>query len=334
MSKKSVLFIDGVPDNHVVKLANVQEDGNFSIITTGSSNIFSQLDDTPFDKSFLLLDANQEQKINIDNIDTIFNQISDADTHKTTLAKMKNILNQLKSKVKFFNLPQNIENTRRENIYLLLQGINKVYTPKTIKITPRTPADIYKKIHSEDFKFPVIFRQAGDHGGISTILINNLNKQEDFYPFALDGREYYLTQYVDYKQDGIYRKFRLIVIDGEVFIRHVLFNDSWLIHSTNSREFMRQNKIYIEKEKKLLDSFDDDLKPYIKKQITEIHQKIGLDYFGIDCFADKNFNMLIFEVNASMNVLIKPKGLPNESTLNKKADLIAEAIKQMIAKRL
>ncbi len=334
MVTKSVLFVDGVPDNHVVKISNVQEDGNFSIITTGSSNIFSQIDDTPFDKSFLLLDANQEQKINIGNIDTIFNQISDADTHKITLAKMKNILNQLKSKVKFLNLPQNIENTTRENIYLLLQRIDKVYVPKTIKITPKTSDDIYKKIQSENFKLPVIFRQAGDHGGISTIIINNQNEPKDFYPFALDGREYYLTQYIDYKQEGIYKKLRLIVIGGEVFIRHVLFDNHWLIHSTNSREFMRQNKIYIEKEKKILDSFDNDLKPYIKKQITEICQKIGLDYFGIDCFVDKNFNMLIFEVNASMNILIKPKGLPNEFTLNKKTDLIIEAIKQMIGKRI
>ena len=180
----------------------------------------------------------------------------------------------------------------------------------------------------------MIFRQAGYHSGISTIIINNQNEPEDFYPFVLDVREYYLTQYVDYKQDDIYKKLRLIVIAGEVFIRHVLLNDSWLIYSTNSREFMCKNKIYIEKEKKILDSFNDDLKPYIKKQIKEIYQKIGLDYFGIDCFVDKNFNMLIFEVNASMNILIKPKDLPNKLIFNKKTDLIVEAIKQMIGKRL
>lgn len=191
-----------------------------------------------------------------------------------------------------------------------------------------------EQVQSENFKFPVIFRQAGYHSGISTIIINNQNEPEDFYPFVLDVREYYLTQYVDYKQDDIYKKLRLIVIAGEVFIRHVLLNDSWLIYSTNSREFMCKNKIYIEKEKKILDSFNDDLKPYIKKQIKEIYQKIGLDYFGIDCFVDKNFNMLIFEVNASMNILIKPKDLPNKLIFNKKTDLIVEAIKQMIGKRL
>lgn len=334
MIKKHVLFIDGVPDNHSVKVAKVYKDGSFSIITTGSSNIFGNLDTAAFDKSFLLLDANLQQQINVKDIDAVFNQISDVDTHKTALNKMKIMRKQLDPNIKFFNLPVYIERTSRENIYLLLQGIDKVYVPKTVKFAPRSPNDIYKKIQSENFKLPVIFRQAGKHGGVSTVIIHHMNNYEDFYPFALDGREYYLTQYVDYKKDDIYKKIRLIVIDGEVYIRHALFNDDWIVHSTNSRKFMSKNTQYAKKEVKIFESFEQSFRPYLKEQIKQIYQRVGLDYFGIDCFIDENFNILIFEVNSSMNILIKPKDIPNELLLNQKTDKIKNTIERMIVKRL
>lgn len=36
--------------------------------------------------------------------------------------------------------------------------------------------------------------------------------------------------------------------------------------------------------------------------LREIQQRIGLDYFGIDCSIDTSGNLLVFEVNASMLV--------------------------------
>ncbi len=94
-------------------------------------------------------------------------------------------------------------------IYQLLQGIIKLHIPKTVKIQPTSPSDIYSIIEKEDFKFPVIFRKAGDHGGVSTILIKN--KDEQFYPFPLSGQDYYLTQFVDYAEDGIYKSIGLLL---------------------------------------------------------------------------------------------------------------------------
>ncbi len=36
--------------------------------------------------------------------------------------------------------------------------------------------------------------------------------------------------------------------------------------------------------------------------LREIQQRIGLDYFGIDCGLDRSGNLVVFEVNASMLV--------------------------------
>lgn len=82
--------------------------------------------------------------------------------------------------------------TTRDSIYSILSGIKKLNAPKTLKIQPRSPKEIYETIKKEGFEYPVIFRQAGDHGGISTIRIDN--NTEQFYQFALDGRDFKSTE--------------------------------------------------------------------------------------------------------------------------------------------
>jgi hypothetical protein len=38
------------------------------------------------------------------------------------------------------------------------------------------------------------------------------------------------------------------------------------------------------------------------RMLREIQQRIGLDYFGIDCGLDRSGDLVVFEVNASMLV--------------------------------
>ncbi len=333
IKNKRILFVDGAPDTSKVYLDKVFEDGSFGIFTNGSTNVFSQLGDTNFDKRFLLLDANLSQNVNLMEADAIFNQIADGDTHKKTLEKLKNIKGQISKNIKFFNQPIFVEKTTRENIYKLLRGIEKVYVPKTIKFKPKSPAEVYNKI-KQDFTLPVIFRQAGDHGGVSTIIIDRF-EDNLFYPFPLDGREYYITQYIDYKKDGVYQKIRLVIVDGVAFIRHVLYNSFWNIHAS-SRKFMDKNIKYNIEELKILKNFEKELKPNIQRQITEIHKKIGLDYFGIDCYIDENFNMLLFEVNASMNMLVVNENHPEDRKKIQKIQVnkIKKAISNMFTNKL
>jgi glutathione synthase/RimK-type ligase-like ATP-grasp enzyme len=210
----------------------------------------------------------------------------------------------------------------------MLQGIEKLHVPKTVKIQPRSPFDIYAMIKKEGFSYPIIFRQAGDHGGVSTIKVDN--ETEQFYAFALDGRDYYLTQYVDCSQDSIYSKYRLVVVDGDVFIRHAIFSDNWIIHS-ESRQYMKKNTKCQTQEKDILKSFDSAIKPKIKDVIQEIYNRLQLDYFGIDCNIDKDMNILVFEINANMNVLINNSREEN-NPWTKQMDQIKQAIIKMIMK--
>ncbi|HSR74089.1 MAG TPA: hypothetical protein VLL31_04530, partial [Sulfurovum sp.] len=172
-------------------------------------------------------------------------------------------------------------------------------------------------------------RQAGDHGGISTVRIDD--ETEQFYAFALDGRDYYLTQFVDYaNKDGIYTKYRLVVVDGEVYIRHVIFSDHWMIHS-KSREYMEKHKEYQLQELNILKSFNAKIKPKIQGTISEVYQRLDLDYFGIDCNIDKDMNLLIFEINANMNVFTNT-AKSGDNPWTKQIETIKKAVINMILK--
>jgi len=321
MTKKNVLFINGVPDNRRVILQEIDKDGVFKWGSTGGANVSSHIKNDLFDRSSVLLDTRDDQDLPRIMISAVFNQISDADTHKITLKKVDDFYNAIGDKVPFFNLPSLIMNTSRDNIYRTLQGIDKLYIPKTVKIQPKSPSDIYESVKKEGFKFPVILRRAGDHGGISTIRIDD--DKEEFNVFALDGRDYYLTQFVEYaEEDGLYKKYRLIVVDGKAYLRHVKVGSNWMVHHKN--QIKNPQKLQQISAKRFLNN-----KETIQKVVTDIYNQLQLDYFGIDCYIDKNLNLLVFEINPNMAALFHVKG----EIFNDNVDKIKEAVIKMIDSR-
>jgi len=321
MSKKTILFINGLPDDKKLFLKSISKNGNYTFLYSGSANLHPYLKNNDFDIAYIALDTNPNQEIKLPPIDAIFNQISDADSHKITLTKLEKIHKMYAGKIPFYNTPENIRKTTRDNIYKLLQGIDKLHVPKTVKIQPRMPSNIYRTIEKEGFKFPVIFRQAGDHGGVSTLLIKD--DSEVFYTFPLDGRDYYLTQYIEYAdKDGMYAKYRLAVVGQEVFMRHAIFSKEWMLHGANLLK-EEDNNIY---KQPIAEQFINEIKPMITPIVTEISNRLGLEYFGIDCYIDNHMNLLIFEINANMGILFESR----QHIYSPQIELIRQALIRML----
>lgn len=298
--KKNILFVNGVPDDQSAFVYEIDKNGVYKWQSIGSSNVGSFLENDMFDRSSILLDITGDQELPRRMISAVFNEISDPDTHQITLQKADDFYKNIADKVPFFNPPALIMNTTRDNIYRSLQGIEKLNIPKTVKIEPRSPSDIYDTIEKENFEFPVIFRKAGDHGGVSTIRVDD--ETEQFYKFPLDGRKYYLTQFIEYKEDGLYRKHRFVVMDGEVYLRHIKFSKQWIVH--HETQINNPEKL----QKSASEFFERTIKSAIQPIIKEIYKRLKLDYFGIDCYIDSDMNILVFEINASMGVFLKAKG--------------------------
>lgn len=300
MLKRNVLFIGGVADDRKIKVIQIDQKGRINWVSKGDTNISKHLENDQFQCLKVTLDTRSDQELPRQMIYAVFNEISDADTHKITLHKADMFYQSMSSEIPFFNIPSRVMRTSRDQIYQLLQGIEKLHVPKTIKIQPKSSQEIHDIIKQESFEYPVIFRQAGDHGGISTIKVDD--ETEQFYEFSLDGREYYLTQFVEYQEDELYHKYRLMVVDGKVYLRHIKISKEWMVHHHNQIEHPEALQ------KKLKNEFINKIRSEIQPIISQVYDRLGLDYFGIDCFIDKDMNILIFEVNASMGIFVQAKG--------------------------
>jgi hypothetical protein len=111
----------------------------------------------------------------------------------------------------------------------------------------------------------------------------------------------YLIEYIDYRSDdGYFRKYRFIFVDGQILPYHLAIGSDWKLHH-DSTDMADQQWMQREEESFLNDPasvFDSGH----YRALREIQQRIGLDYFGIDCGLDRSENLVVFEVNASMLV--------------------------------
>jgi glutathione synthase/RimK-type ligase-like ATP-grasp enzyme len=119
-------------------------------------------------------------------------------------------------------------------------------------------------------------------------------------------RPFYVTEFCDFvSPDGRYRKYRIAVVGEQIFLRHVIVGDKWLLHAA------RRTTNTEEEELQVLSSFDRDLAPRMRPVFREITRRLGLDYFGVDCAQHKSGEILLFEANACMNILDNTKRSPN-----------------------
>ncbi len=70
---------------------------------------------------------------------------------------------------------------------------------------------------NEAMHYPVILKAAGLHNGQQMTRIDGPEHLVGLlHAFALDGRPYYLIQYKDTAQQGIYTKHRLVMVRGAI----------------------------------------------------------------------------------------------------------------------
>ena len=306
-----ILFVSGVADDNQVQVV-VDEKGGFQYLLNGSSSVSPWVDkNSEFNTHrFILAGTGGQQKYGFRfNPSVIFNEISDADSHTQALSRCIAFCDQQKCSI--INPPDAVLKTRRDQVSQVLSGVEGVKTPKTIRFHPQSPDDIKKKIE-EHFTGPVLLRVAGLHGGKSLIKIDSSDQLgQQLYPFALDGRPYYLTEFHDFKsKDGHYRKHRLAVVEGVPYLRHLLINDDWMVHRS-ARSFMTGRTPLVNEERELMMSFYKSLGAELSGRIKMIAERLSLDYFGIDCHINEEGEMLIFEANANMNILVNTQTTPN-----------------------
>lgn len=299
----TILFVSGI--NDLSKMGVTLDDsGKLGFLMDGNCSVHRRLDlgERPV-AAFTLFGKGVKQR----GVEfkpppaLIFNQIADADTHRGALERCGELCSQIRASV--INHPSNVLATTRDQVAHTLRGIPGVRVPQTQRFQPRSPDEVFAFADEAGFAAPFIVRVVGLHGGVSMLRISNRDDYASLHALPFDGRDFYLTEFVDYRSgDGNYRKTRFAVVDGVPLIRHHLIDREWKVHAA-SLEYMDQNRALAHEQNSLLADFDRTLKPQLAARVSEIAHRLGLDYFGIDCHLDARGEMLVFEANANMNIL-------------------------------
>jgi Flp pilus assembly protein TadD/glutathione synthase/RimK-type ligase-like ATP-grasp enzyme len=229
--------------------------------------------------------------------DVVINMISDADNGKDVLPSVIDIVDRIGSPT--VNHPRKIIGTDRETIANLLSAIPLCRIPKTLHLSSeKINTDWRKSI--ESFSLPLLIRCAGTHGGDDFEKIDEVAALDRFmalHPYT----NFYISEFVDYRSsDGYYRKYRLILINGEILPYHLAIHDHWLVHHFRTdmanQQWMRNEELaFLKNPQGVFNKEHYDA-------LREVGVAIGLDYFGIDCSLDQDGKIVIFEANATMRV--------------------------------
>jgi hypothetical protein len=316
----TILFVSGVNDRSEVGIS-LDEQGSLGYLVDGNCSIHHRLplkDDVALSFMVFGKGIRQQGADFTQSPSLIFNQIADADTHQGALERCVSLCDQVNTTV--INHPRHILQTGRERVSTLLQNISGVIMPRTKRFRPRSPEEVLSFAATEGFVFPFIARVAGNHHGKRMVKVETAADGSSLHALPFDGRDFYLTEYVDCSdENGMYHKQRIVVIDGQPILSHSLYRDKWMVHAS-AREFMMEQE-----------SPDDDVErfnrlsgeviPALRSAIDEMTNRLQLECYGIDCCLLSDGQMLVFKANANMNVL---------HGLNPEAPCRVEAIEQKL----
>lgn len=301
---RHVLSLFGTSDTNLMPIRYFNEHGP-AYQLEGSVDICATLTHPDLQFSELTLGGTEPQPLPpLATPDVIFNCITDADSNAQALQLAAAAIAQLQPR-RVLNHPDRVLQNRRDDVAGKLAGIPGVLAPATIRIRPQTRSDILQALCTGPVGYPAIIRRAGTHGGNSMLLLRNTEEaMVRLERIACDGSDYYLIRFVDYRDgDGLYRKLRLVLVDGVAYPRHYLASKYWNVHASARTGQMAKGLQLLADEDRLLNAFEHALLPRLAARLAAIHQRLGLDYFVIDCALLPDDQLLVFEANASGNAL-------------------------------
>src|ERR1700680_2238229 len=83
-------------------------------------------------------------------------------------------------------------------------------------------------------KFPIIVRPRGTHAGVGLAKVSD-GAMVERYLAGRPEQEFFVARFVDYASaDGLFRKYRIVFVDGRPYACHMAIADRWDIWYLNA----------------------------------------------------------------------------------------------------
>jgi glutathione synthase/RimK-type ligase-like ATP-grasp enzyme len=233
------------------------------------------------------------------------------------------------------NPPQRVGNLDRDKLYRLLTGIKGLDIPATEAVTRVQLSGLVLPQGSAvdiaaDLRFPIIIRPRGSHAGVGLARIDDCAALGR-YLLERPEQEFFVSRFVDYANaDGLFRKYRIVFIDGRAYACHMAVADRWDIWYLNAGMAFSDSKRM--EEASFMQTFDRAFAVRHQHALAALADGVGLDYFTVDCAENKSGELLIFEADntAVVHNMDSPEVFPYKGPQMRK---IFDAFAGMLSRR-
>lgn len=193
--------------------------------------------------------------------------------------------------------------TGRDTMAPVFAGLAGVVVPPTVKLTRENALTFAAELRQHKTgqpPFPLLIRPLESHAGQDLELILGPEPLERYLKFHIRPG-YFMSTFVDYRStDGQFRKYRIAMIDGVAYPSHMGISDHWMIHYLNAG--MTRSAEKRAEEARWMDEFETGFRRRHETALRDVWQRLGLEYFALDCGETRDGRLLVFEIDVAMIV--------------------------------
>ncbi len=256
------------------------------------------LDDRVF-QTFVVVPEFYDSRVPLPPHQVVFNSIGDADLAASSLAAAQTVLALTKAPV--INLPSAVLATGRAD-HAQLTRIPGVVIPATVTL-PREllgAPDAASTLARHGFHFPLLLRTPGFHTGRHFLRVESPEALAGAVA-ELPGKELTAIEFLDARSaDGKVRKYRVMMIGGNLYPLHVAISSHWKVHYFTAE--MADRPDHRAEDAEFLEDMPGVLGSRAMEALAQIQTTLALDYAGIDFGLSETGDLLLFEANATMVV--------------------------------
>ncbi len=229
--------------------------------------------------------------------DVIFMAVGEGPENAGVLATLSRLLRGYPGRV-LNNAPGLIDRLTRDRVSEMLSDVPGVLCPATRRVSRFMLIAAVRA--GRFFDYPSVLRPVGSHAGRGLVQVTDADELAAFLAVSPE-EEFYCAPFVDYRgTDGLFAKARVVMIQGKPFASHMACSAHWMVHYLNAEMETSPTRRTIEAE--WMGGFDDGFARRHGAALRAISERLGLDYFGLDCAELADGRLLVFELDVAMIV--------------------------------
>lgn len=191
----------------------------------------------------------------------------------------------------------------RDTLSRSLAGVPGICSPAAVAVS-RAMLDGYltsgrpiKGFDTPSVPYPCLIRPYASHAGAGLSRVENPAELASYLRFSFE-RDFFITAFEDYSgPDGLFRKSRVAFIDRQPFLCHMAISGHWMVHYLNAD--MTESADKRAEEALAMTTFDNGFARRHAAAFTALHDRLGFDYYSIDCAETQDGRLLVFEADSA-----------------------------------